>query len=94
MQIIFGISLTFTHLPGPRSSVAIISGFEEPAIAMGIAAKRPRVHVVELASFGFRYYRGSFGSFEEAPPRYTWREVDYRVDDSVVYADLQGSELA
>lgn len=54
----------------------------------------PRVHVVELAPHGFRYYRGSFGSFEEAPPRYTWREVDYRVDDPVVYVDLQGSEPA
>ena len=92
MQIIFGISPTFTHLPGPRSSVAFISGFEEPAIAMGIAAKRPRVHVVELGPFGFRYYRGSFKSFESAPPKYTWRKVDYRVEDTVVYADLQGSE--
>ena len=61
---------------------------------MATAAKSPRVHVVELAPHGFRYYRGSFGSFEEAPPRYTWREVDYRVNDSVVYVDLQGSELA
>ena len=61
---------------------------------MTTAAKRSRVHVVELAPHGFRYFRGSFGSFEEAPPRYTWREVDYRVDDSVVYVELQGSELA
>lgn len=61
---------------------------------MTAAAKSPRVHVVELGPHGFRYYRGSFGSFEEAPPRYTWREVDYRMDDSVVYVDLQGSELA
>jgi len=59
---------------------------------MGIAAKRPRVHVVELGPFGFRYYRGSFKSFESAPPKYTWRKVDYRVEDTVVYADLQGSE--
>jgi hypothetical protein len=61
---------------------------------MTTAAKNPRVHVVELAPRGFRFYRGSFGSFEEAPPRYTWQEVDYRVDDSVVYVDLHGSELA
>jgi len=61
---------------------------------MEIPAKRPRIHVVELAPFGFRFYKGSYDSFEDAPPRYTWRKVDYRMDDTVVYADLQGSELA
>ena len=61
---------------------------------MGVPVKRRRIHVVELAPFGYRYYRGAFESFEDAPPRYTWRKVDYRVDDTVVYADLQGSELA
>lgn len=51
--------------------------------------RRPRVHVVELAPLGFRYYRGAFDSFEDAPPRYTWRRVDYRVNDTVVYVDMQ-----
>ncbi len=51
----------------------------------------PRIHVVELASPGFHYYRGAFGSFDEAPPRYTWRKVDFMVDDTVFYVDLQGA---
>lgn len=49
--------------------------------------------MVELAPFGFRYYRGAFNTFEEVPPRYTWRRVDYRSDDTVVYVDLNNSEL-
>ena len=53
---------------------------------------KPRIHVVELAPFGFRYYRGAFNTFEEVPPRYTWRRVDYRSDDTVVYVDLNNSE--
>ena len=48
----------------------------------------PRIHVVELAPMGYRYYRGAFKNFEEAPPRYTWRKVDYRVDNTVIYVDL------
>jgi len=48
----------------------------------------PRIHVVELAPLGFRYYRGSFESFGEAPPRYTWKKIDYRVDDTVIYVDF------
>lgn len=52
----------------------------------------PRIHVVELAPLGFRYYRGSFESFEEAPPRYTWKEIDYRVDDTVIYVDFNKSD--
>ena len=53
----------------------------------------PRIHVVELANPGFHYYRGAFGSFDEVPPRYTWRKVDFRVDDTVVYVDLQGASV-
>ena len=74
-----------------RSHLSVDSG-SLPASAMEIPAKRPRIHVVELAPFGFRFYKGSYDSFEDAPPRYTWQKVDYRVDDTVVYADLQGSE--
>ncbi len=54
-----------------------------------IMGRRPKVHVVELAPLGFRYYRGAFESFEDAPPRYTWRRVDYRAYDTVVYVDMQ-----
>lgn len=54
--------------------------------------KRPRIHVVELAPYGFRYYRGAFDSIEEVPPRYTWRKVDYRADDTIVYVDMQNSD--
>ena len=54
---------------------------------------KPRIHVVELAPLGFRYYRGAFNTFEEVPPRYTWRRVDYRSDDTVVYVDLNNSNL-
>lgn len=57
-----------------------------------VAEKKTRIHVIELASFGFRYYKGAFDSFEEVPPRYTWRKVDYRVDDTMVYVDMQNSE--
>ncbi|MGD2201710.1 MAG: hypothetical protein PVJ38_08785 [Candidatus Bathyarchaeota archaeon] len=53
----------------------------------------PRIHVVELAGLGFRYYRGCFESLEEAPPKYTWRRIDFREDDTIVYVDLQGSEV-
>jgi hypothetical protein len=53
---------------------------------------RPRIHVIELAPYGFRYYRGAFKSFEEVPPRYTWRMVDFRVDDTVVYVDMRNSD--
>jgi hypothetical protein len=52
----------------------------------------PRIHVVELAPFGFRYYRGAFESFEEAPPRYTWRRVDYGMDDTTIYVDMLNSD--
>ncbi len=58
-----------------------------------VADFSPRVHVVELAPSGYRYYRGSFESLEEAPPDYTWRMVDFRADDTVVYVDLQESEV-
>ena len=53
----------------------------------------PRIHVVELANMGFNYYRGSFGSFDEAPPRYTWRKDDFRINDTVVYVDLQWASV-
>jgi hypothetical protein len=59
---------------------------------MDTSKRKPRIHVVELAPFGFRYYKGAFESFEEAPPRYTWRKVDYRVDDTIVYVDLNNSD--
>ena len=52
-----------------------------------------RIHVIELAPFGYRYYRGAFDSFDEVPPRYTWRKVDYRVEDTMVYVDLVNSEI-
>jgi hypothetical protein len=52
----------------------------------------PRIHVVELAPLGFRYYRGAFESFEEAPPKYTWRRVDYGMDDTTIYVDMLNSE--
>jgi hypothetical protein len=58
-----------------------------------LTRNRPRIHVIELAPFGYRYYRGAFESFDEVPPRYTWREVDYRVDDTMVYVDLLNSEV-
>jgi hypothetical protein len=58
---------------------------------MADTRKKPRVHVIELTSHGFRYYRGAFKSFGEAPPRYTWIRVDYRVYDNVVYVDMQKS---
>jgi hypothetical protein len=48
----------------------------------------PRIHVVELVPMGYRYYRGAFKSIEEAPPRYTWRKVDYRADNTIIYVDL------
>jgi hypothetical protein len=57
-----------------------------------VPGRRPRIHVIELDPYGFRYYRGAFGSFEEVPPRYTWRRVDYRVDDTVVYVDMRNSD--
>ena len=44
--------------------------------------------MVELAPMGYRYYRGAFQSFEEVPPRYTWRKVDYKFDNTIVYVDL------
>jgi hypothetical protein len=53
---------------------------------------RPRIHVIELAPFGFRYYRGAYESFDEVPPRYTWRKVDYRVYDTMVYVDMENSD--
>lgn len=53
----------------------------------------PRIHVIELAPFGYRYYKGAFESFDEVPPRYTWRKVDYRIDDTMVYVDLVNSEV-
>jgi len=53
----------------------------------------PRIHVVETTTLGFHYYRGNFRSFDEAPPRYTWKKVDFRAEDTVVYVDLQGSEV-
>jgi len=53
----------------------------------------PRIHVIELAPFGYRYYKGAFESFDEVPPRYTWRKVDYRVEDTMVYVDLVNSEV-
>ncbi|MDP6457922.1 MAG: hypothetical protein QGF78_01120 [Candidatus Bathyarchaeota archaeon] len=53
----------------------------------------PRIHVVELADWGFHYYLGAFYSFEEVPPRYTWRKVEFRVNDTVVYVDLQRSSV-
>ncbi len=58
-----------------------------------MAEFNPRIHVVELVNQVFHYYRGAFGSFEEVPPRYTWRKVDFRVDDTVVYVDLQGASV-
>jgi hypothetical protein len=54
---------------------------------------RPRIHVIELAPFGYQYYKGAFESFDEVPPRYTWRKVDYRVDDTMIYVDLLNSEV-
>jgi len=54
---------------------------------------RPRIHVIELAPFGYQYYKGAFESFDEVPPRYTWRKVDYRIDDTMVYVDLLNSEV-
>jgi len=53
----------------------------------------PRIHVIELAPFGYRYYKGAFESFDEIPPRYTWRKVDYRIKDTIVYVDLVNSEI-
>ena len=53
----------------------------------------PRIHVVETKTLGFHYYRGYFSSLDETPPRYTWRKVDFRGDDTVVYVDLQSSEV-
>ena len=58
-----------------------------------LTRNRPRIHVIELAPFGYRYYRGAFESFDEVPPRYTWRKVDYRVDDTMIYVDLLNSEV-
>ena len=60
---------------------------------MSDSERRPRLHVVEMAPLGYRYYRGAFDSFEEVPPRYTWRKVDYRVDDTIIYVDLHSSEV-
>jgi len=60
---------------------------------MSDAEGRPRLHVVEMAPLGYRYYRGAFDSFEEVPPRYTWRKVDYRIDDTIIYVDLHSSEV-
>ena len=60
---------------------------------MSDSGRRPRLHVVEMAPLGYRYYRGAFDSFEEVPPRYTWRKVDYRVDDTIIYVDLHSSEV-
>jgi len=37
---------------------------------------------------GYRYYKGAFNSFEHVPPKYTWRQVDYRSDGTVIYVDL------
>jgi hypothetical protein len=58
-----------------------------------LTPESPRIHVIELAPFGYRYYKGAFRSFDEVPPRYTWRKVDYRVDDTMVYVDLVNSEV-
>ncbi len=58
-----------------------------------MAELSPRIHVVELVNQVFHYYRGVFGSFDEVPPRYTWRKVDFRVDDTVVYVDMQGASV-
>lgn len=55
-------------------------------------SKNPRIHVVELAPYGFRFYRGWFRNFDEVPPQYTWRKVDYRVDETVVYVDMNDSD--
>ena len=60
---------------------------------LGMFDFKPRIHVVELAPLGFRYYRGAFNTFKEVPHRYTWRRVDYRSDDTVVYVDLNNSNL-
>ena len=50
--------------------------------------------MVELAPMGYRYYRGAFQSFEEVPPRYTWRKVDYKSDNTIVYVDLSNESIS
>ena len=52
---------------------------------------RPRIHIIELAPLGFKYYRGAYESFNEAPPRYTWRRVDYGMDNTMIYVDMLNS---
>ena len=54
----------------------------------------PRIHVVELAPMGYRYYRGAFQSFEEVPPKDTWRKVDYKSDNTIVYVDLSNESTS
>ena len=61
-------------------------------MVLKISDFNPRIHVVELAPLGFRYYKGAFKSFEDVPPRYTWKKIDYRADDTVVYVDLNNPE--
>ena len=51
----------------------------------------PRIHVVEHIEPGFHYYLGRFESFEEVPPKYTWKKIDFRLDNTVVYIESKDS---
>ena len=62
-------------------------------MVLALISYNPKIHVVELAPLGFRFYRGSFDSWEEVPPRYTWRMIDYRIDNTIIYVDLGNSDL-
>ncbi len=81
-------------LPGHQRSVELFNHGCRYRLPVNLMAEyNPRIHVVELTDPGFRYYRGAFRSFEEVPPRYTWKKVDFRVEDTVVYVDLQGASV-
>ena len=74
-----------------ETSVSFINLNLESPYAMGILVGKLRIHVIELAPFGYQYYRGVYNSFDNVPPRYTWRKVDYRLDETMVYVDMQNA---
>ena len=56
---------------------------------VALTSKYPRIHVIELVPFGYRYYRGVFESFDEIPPKYTWKKIDYTKNETIVYGKIK-----
>ena len=90
MKLIYNTSNTHFHLSLPPTIYWVEFKQEntDNHTVNTLVEYNPRIHVVELAPMGYRYYKGAFSSFEQVPPRYTWRQIDYRSDGTIVYVDL------